>query len=207
MIGNRNRGKLKHILALLLALAFAAGSAGAEGAWTPADIAAQDASYNLQQAEPQMTFRSGGEKVDSIEGADSLTLLFFGSAEHPLPQDTETVMYFELPRNVAAGELQDTEGDTVSTVYDAELNRLYFRWKSAGGGNAFSVTVPVKKREPFYTVNHILREGDGNEKLYRSETKPFTSGMLIREARIVASAEAVRFTILLPMRMVLSILP
>ena len=46
------------------------------------------------------------------------------------------------------------------------------------------MTIPIKKREPFYTVNHILREEDGNEKLYRSETKPFISGMLIREAPI-----------------------
>ena len=184
MFENRNRLKLILIPALILVLALFAGACAAEEAQALSTASVPGGSYDLQQADPRLTYRSGGEKVDSIDGANSLTLLFYADAENPLPQDMDTVMYYDLPRNVAAGDLKDLETDTVSMEYDEQLNRLYFRWKDTGGRNAFSVTLPVVKRQPFYTVNHVLRLADGNEKVYLSETKPFISGVLIREAPI-----------------------
>ena len=183
MFGNRSR-KIWILLTALAAALCLASASWAENAAAPGWLAQEESMYDLSQADPQLTWRNGTDKVNGVEEADSLTLMFFGG-ENPLPRDTDTLMYYNLPRDTAPADLSALQAETVDCEYDEGNNRLVFRWKSGrSGSNAFSVTIPVKKREPYYTVNHILREADGNERLYRSEAKPFVSGVLIRETPI-----------------------
>ena len=174
---------MKRILSLILALMMMSGVMPAVSAAEGASWNNENASRDLQQDNPQITYRNGGLRVSSVEDATSLTMIFTADASNPLPRSTETEMRYKLPRDTAAGDLKDFQNDAVTCEYDAGTNSLVFHWKNgAVATDTFSATVPVKKRDPFYTVNHVLREGDGNERVYLSEEKPFISGALIREA-------------------------
>ena len=180
---------MKRILSLMLALMMLLGvmpavlaegeDASASSGW------AENTSRDLQQDNPQLAYRNGGARVESVDQATSLSLMFTADSSNPLPKDPDTEMRYKLPRDTACGDLKDFESDLVTCEYDASTNSLVFHWKNGVAMNdTFTVTIPVKKRDPFYTVNHVLREGDGNERVYLSEEKPFVSGALIREAPI-----------------------
>jgi hypothetical protein len=183
MFGYRSR-KIWILLTAMAAALCLAAATGAEDAAGPGGNTQQENQYDLSQADVRLTWLNGSDTVNGVNEADSLTLMFSGES-NPLPGDTETLMYYNLPRDTAVRDDAVLEAETVDCAYDAENNRLCFRWKKESRGrDAFSVTIPVKKREPCYTVNHMLREADGNVLLYLSETKPFIDGTLIRETPI-----------------------